>query len=261
MNWNDPQSNSLDELLQRAQWPEPTDDQLARLQRGWRRTVRNRKLKQVSLVSAAVLLPTIAALAVLINRGERKQAVGDINQQIAEHRIERQNPPQRDLDSESHSSEPDQPTSIAESNSTPETNEPQPPLVREPTLTEQAIALVYRHDNGLDGSIASKAVAKAAEPLASDVADQANVDELFAEMSNPRMSVRLTAARALGSRNDPEISSRLVKMAIGNLNRREALVALLSSSDLVARQFLAYAQENVELAASVRALSAKYAMQ
>jgi hypothetical protein len=87
------------------------------------------------------------------------------------------------------------------------------------------------------------------------------VEDLFAAMSNERMRVRMDAARTLGGLNNPAVSRRLAQMAINNINRREALVALLSSSDPVARQFLAAAQQDLELAPSVRALVPRYSVE
>ena len=84
------------------------------------------------------------------------------------------------------------------------------------------------------------------------LADKPPVDELFSQLSNSRVAIRHRAARVLGALNDEAVSERLARMALGAVGRREALLALLASSDPVARQFLTYAQSRSDLGPSVR---------
>ena len=56
----------------------------------------------------------------------------------------------------------------------------------------------------------------------------------------------------LGSLNNPNVSQRLAQMALEIPGRREALIGLLSSSDPVARKFLAGARHDAQLAPSIR---------
>jgi hypothetical protein len=101
----------------------------------------------------------------------------------------------------------------------------------------------------------------ATSPAAFDAAREADgrtVDKLFEAMRSSRVATRQTAARVLGSLNNPGVSQRLAQMAMESAGRREALIGLLSSSDPVARRFLAFAEQNSELAPSVRALALRF---
>jgi hypothetical protein len=84
--------------------------------------------------------------------------------------------------------------------------------------------------------------------------DGRTIDKLFAALESNRVPTRQTAARVLGSLNNPNVSQRLAQMALESPGRREALIGLLSSSDPVARKFLAGAQHDAQLAPSIRAL-------
>ena len=93
---------------------------------------------------------------------------------------------------------------------------------------------------------------------ASREADGHTIDKLFDAMQSSRVATRQTAARVLGSLNNPGVSQRLAQMALESTGRREALIGLLSSSDPVARKFLASAQHDSELAPSIRALAVRF---
>jgi len=169
----------------------------------------------------------------------------------------------------------DTPT-IAERDDGP-ANEPSVPapsqqIVRDPNIYEQSIALLYRRQSiptesivpqpaptsDSANSVASEPQADRREtPAEASAEEKPPVDELFAAMSGPKVSVRLSAARTLGEMNDPAVSRRLAQMALENVSRREAVVALLASSDFVARNFLAYAERDAALAATVRAVAGK----
>jgi hypothetical protein len=88
----------------------------------------------------------------------------------------------------------------------------------------------------------------------------APVDELFAALTNPRVATRVAAAEVLGAVDDPNVSKRLAKMALANVGRREALLALLASSNPVAREFLAYAYDDSSLGPTVKALSSRFGL-
>lgn len=88
--------------------------------------------------------------------------------------------------------------------------------------------------------------------------EQPPVNELFAALRSSRVATRVAAARVLGALNDPKISNRLAEMVRSGDGRREALVALLSSSDPQAKAFLARAEDDLALAPSVRALSSRF---
>ena len=88
--------------------------------------------------------------------------------------------------------------------------------------------------------------------------EQPPVEELFAALRSSRVVTRVAAARVLGALNDPKISNRLAEMVRSGDGRREALVALLSSSDPQAKAFLARAEADLALAPSVRALYSRF---
>ena len=101
------------------------------------------------------------------------------------------------------------------------------------------------------------ATAAAAFEAARD-ADGHAIDKLFEALRSSRVATRQTAARVLGALNNPSVSQRLAQMALESPGRREALIGLLSSSDPVARRFLAFAEHDSELAPSVRALAPRF---
>jgi hypothetical protein len=83
------------------------------------------------------------------------------------------------------------------------------------------------------------------------------VEELMAAMSDSRVATRLAAAQALSALGDPAISERLARMAVANYSRREALAALLMSTDSVATQFIEFARHDANLAPTVLALGSR----
>jgi hypothetical protein len=97
------------------------------------------------------------------------------------------------------------------------------------------------------------AIAPAAFEAAKE-ADSRTIDKLFEALQSRRVATRQTAAQVLGALNRPQVSQRLAQMAMGSLGRHEALIGLLSSSDPVARKFVADAQHDSEIGPSLRAL-------
>jgi molybdopterin-guanine dinucleotide biosynthesis protein A len=97
------------------------------------------------------------------------------------------------------------------------------------------------------------AIAPAAFEAAKE-ADSRTIDKLFEALQCRRVATRQTAAQVLGALNRPQVSQRLAQMAMESPGRREALIGLLSSSDPVARKFVADAQHNSEIGPSLRAL-------
>jgi len=91
--------------------------------------------------------------------------------------------------------------------------------------------------------------------LALDVCEQATprtVEAWFAELSGPRVALRMAAARTLAAQNDPDVSARLVKLTEHAAVRREALAGLVLSRDEVAEAFIQSARNDVWLAASLQ---------
>jgi hypothetical protein len=79
------------------------------------------------------------------------------------------------------------------------------------------------------------------------------VEILIGYLSAPRTRHRLAAARVLGQLNDPEVSRQLIELVFHSQVGREALVALSSSQEPSAAQFVARAQLDLSLAATLRA--------
>jgi hypothetical protein len=337
MSWRDEQPDPLDDLLQKAAWPEPRAEQLDRLSRKWRGTVRRRKVRNAAVIAATIV--PIAALVWSLSSWSRRQAPAG-PQIIA---IEK-------------------PGTLTPSLSQGEREKNESvQVVLEPTAYEQTLAVLYRHQAGLDRRGVSTEISATAstgpvmstidgffaqvQPSATGIAkeltdaatkfeiplrdwyrrsmaaanddliarnssteqlanrarseysrqrqrlwigailrrgtsvavsafldlagdpstetaafeaaqdaDGRTIDKLFAALESNRVPTRQTAARVLGSLNNPNVSQRLAQMALESPGRREALIGLLSSSDPVARKFLAGAQHDAQLAPSIRAL-------
>jgi hypothetical protein len=82
---------------------------------------------------------------------------------------------------------------------------------------------------------------------------EAPVDLLVENLHAPKVSRRLIAARVLGGLCDTSVSQRLIAMAVQGDSRREALVALLSSCDPQASQFLKSGYRDPNWAALIQA--------
>jgi hypothetical protein len=74
-----------------------------------------------------------------------------------------------------------------------------------------------------------------------------SLDKLFQGIRSKDVSQRIASAQALGRLDQPEVSRTLITMAVRGVNRQEALIALLSSSEPTARQFTAEAERNPSL--------------
>jgi hypothetical protein len=77
------------------------------------------------------------------------------------------------------------------------------------------------------------------------------VKTLLASLHGPRADRRLAAARVLGRLDQPAVSGELIAMARRGVHRQEAMVALLSSSETTARQFVADAARDINLSAAL----------
>jgi hypothetical protein len=76
---------------------------------------------------------------------------------------------------------------------------------------------------------------------------------LIESLRAPKVSRRLVAARILGGLNDSRITRQLIALAVQGELRREALVALLSSSNPEARRFVASGQRDLVWSAQLKA--------
>jgi hypothetical protein len=74
---------------------------------------------------------------------------------------------------------------------------------------------------------------------------------LFRCLRGPKAGERTAAALALGCLNRPEVSRELIAMIASGRYRQEAMIALLSSSEPTARQFVANAERNQMLQATL----------
>ena len=77
------------------------------------------------------------------------------------------------------------------------------------------------------------------------------VQVLLQFLRSPQAGERTAAAVVLGRLNRPEVSQELIAMIARGLYRQEAMIALLSSSDATAREFLADAARNPLLSATL----------
>jgi hypothetical protein len=245
MNWNDSQHDPLDELLSAARWPEPRAEQIARLEGEWGRMVRRRKRRVlVTSLAAGLLVPIGALVGVLFVGGDHPR--GDVAKV------------------ESQSVLPDAESDVGteyvyrpEAAVLPDPPQPQKQQVRDPNAFEQTLVLMHRRRMKPQQPIVEQPTVT--QPAVPVKVIEPNVEQLFAAMYSSRIDTRLAAASRLSKLNDPQVSKRLAQMALEGSVRREALIALLQSSDKVANQFLAYAETDETLAPSLRALIASRA--
>ncbi len=88
-------------------------------------------------------------------------------------------------------------------------------------------------------------------------ATYAPVEELFACLEGPQVSLRETAAKTLANLPDPRVWERLAEHVRQNVSRREALVGLLSSPYPQAADFVQAAKEDQYLMATVQAVESE----
>jgi len=77
------------------------------------------------------------------------------------------------------------------------------------------------------------------------------IEMFFQCLRSPVDGRRTAAARALGRLDRPDISQNLIAMVNRGTYRREAMIALLSSSETTARQYLADAERDQMLSATL----------
>jgi hypothetical protein len=80
------------------------------------------------------------------------------------------------------------------------------------------------------------------------------VDQLFGCLNDPLVPLRLAAAELLGEIDGPATAKRLAQMAVDNVNRREALIALLHCDSAEATSFLAMARQSSSMGPVVASL-------
>ncbi len=83
------------------------------------------------------------------------------------------------------------------------------------------------------------------------------VDTWFAALRSRRVATRMAAARALGALNDPEVSTRLARLAIDGTAGPEAFAGLLTSTDEVAEEFRRFARDDMRLWPTLRAIDSR----
>jgi hypothetical protein len=77
------------------------------------------------------------------------------------------------------------------------------------------------------------------------------LEALFQFLRGPQEGRRMAAATVLGRMDNPEISRKLIAMVSRGSYRREAMIALLSSTETTARQYLAGAERDQMLSATL----------
>jgi hypothetical protein len=195
MNWNDEQHDPLDDLLRKAAWPEPRADQLDRLAKKWRGTLRRRKIRNASLVAATIF--PIAALAWSLGSWSQRRVLeihqrAPIDQPIVAI---------------------DQPTPLTPALSPGEREIDQ--LVLEPTAYEQALAVLYRSQAAgkqtavfSAKSTSGSPVTSAIEWLAENFQNRALgfAQELSAQAPNFEASLQGWYQRGLAAVNDEAVA-------------------------------------------------------
>lgn len=105
-------------------------------------------------------------------------------------------------------------------------------------------------------AIAAKHDAAAALRELKEARDRGRVvEELFARLDDPRVDVRLAAAKALGYLDGPVVTARLAGMVEGNRHRREALAALMQSDGREAREYLRRAAAEEDMGMTMRSVA------
>lgn len=81
------------------------------------------------------------------------------------------------------------------------------------------------------------------------------VEQLFARLDDPRVEIKLAAAKALGYLDGPAVTARLAGMVEANRHRREALAALMQSDGREAREYLRRAAAESDLETAMRSVA------
>lgn len=244
----------LDDLLAVARWPDMPADASQRLQRQWSEIAKRRPSasgwRKISIAAAVILL--LAGVWVFMSV---RHDVPSPPRTIVMKTVPAATPiarvPSRPanpaelavaLTAANLAPEPAA-TTVADAPSTrpPETLEAL--LRRDPTTGVDRCLHLTASGHDRDAAAALKSVRGPA------------VDRLFARLDDPRIDVRLAAARLLGKVDGPAVTQRLAEMVGENRNRREALAALMQSDGPEARQFVARAQGTRDLEAVVRSIA------
>jgi hypothetical protein len=88
-------------------------------------------------------------------------------------------------------------------------------------------------------------------------ARQPPTDVLFAFLADPHVSLREAAAMTLGNVADPTVPARLARHVAENVNRREALLGLLSSPSQQSAGFVRRAKQDLQLMATVQSVESE----
>jgi hypothetical protein len=122
------------------------------------------------------------------------------------------------------------------------------------TVQQELAALLARGD----AASIDQFLDRAADPRTADAAldslshvSDPPIQALLQSLHAPRPDRRLAAARVLGRLNQPAVSCELIAMARRGVHRQEAFIALLSSSEPSAQQFVTAAARDVNLAAAL----------
>jgi HEAT repeat protein len=262
MNWQDPQHDPLDDLLQKAHWPEAQPEQLDRLQRGWQRTVRRRKVLRVVSV-AAILIPIIGIAGTVALKQNRQPH----EQQI----VERPQEPLPTIAEQKPDAEKKSPKLVV---TKPNPSETPPQIVREPDGYERAVARVHRQQI-LAAKVAAKQTPKSSneiDPIAAaikNLVEQPNLEtasiarHLTARLPNAEAQLRRWLQTHLRTNNPRETSDSLASQrnaaqrllgAIATQNSVQWLLAVLQNKDCPTEVVEAVARISTveQLAARVR---------
>ena len=248
----DPSDESLDELLGRAEWPAIDPVAERRLREAWRESFdrRRRTLWPVGLAAAAALAcAAVAGWWVLHRSAPRPIAIDPRAQEVQPvlslnviPRGQTRRPTQFErlivtVPRGSRAVATTQPAGVPEQPVKP------PALVlRDPREVNEFLARV------VDASTRDEALRELRQ------ASDPPVNALLAQLNNPLVERRFAAARALGEVCRPEVVELLWRMVARDVQRREALAALIQCHDPRAGRYLALANDDPGLEAQLRSV-------
>lgn len=278
----DDEDRRLDALLAQARWPAPGEASTRRLEATWARVSPARRQRRwiaspaLRFAAAAAVLIAVTAVALLLENSEPKQAMMPVPRPVEVKQsvvplVQVSDPglPEdatvRPVFYEPHWREPTARERLAmcaemrrmprkaravETQPTNVNETVEPSENRAQAMLREGSAASVREYLQLVGSAETRHAAL----NALDGVAQPPVEAIFGELSNPRIAIRIAAARALARINGPETVAILVNRVGRDVDRREALAALLCTEAEDAQAFIAEARASRHLAPMVRSI-------
>lgn len=227
--------DALDSLLAQAKWPEPSERSTRRLRVVWaavspaRASDSRRIFLPISFAAAVVLVAAMLAVVMILRHEPARELSVFAPAPTAPQ--EAILPPVT-----AHCSATSTVASV------PVTSLLYEPGWREPTVRERlAMYAELRKPRG------NALWARTASP-------PADVTALLKRFSDPRVAVRISAARSLGGIESAETTALLIQQVNRDICRRESLAALMCSRDESAAAFVAAARNSSDLSPIVRSV-------